>query len=66
MKLTSGQDDLVMITRVGMSIRFHEDDLRDLGRATYGVKGITLREDTGITSSRWKSLPRTKRSSLPE
>jgi len=46
-KLTSGHDDLVMITRVGMSIRFsEEDDLRPLGRATRGVKGITLREDT--------------------
>ncbi|MBN1403981.1 MAG: DNA gyrase subunit A [Opitutales bacterium] len=45
-KLTHGSDDLVMITRVGMSIRFSEDDLRDQGRATRGVRGITLREDT--------------------
>ncbi len=41
-KLTSGEDDLCMITRRGMSIRFKETDLRDQGRATRGVKGITL------------------------
>jgi len=45
-KLTGGHDDLVMITRAGMSIRFNEDEeLRPLGRATRGVRGITLRED---------------------
>lgn len=42
-KLTSGEDDLCMITRRGMSIRFKETDLRDQGRATRGVKGITLK-----------------------
>lgn len=42
-KLTRGSDDLVMITRKGMSIRFQETDLRDMGRATYGVRGISLK-----------------------
>lgn len=42
-KLTTGDDDLCMITRKGMSIRFKETDLRDQGRATRGVKGITLK-----------------------
>ena len=42
-KLTGGDDDLCMITRHGMSIRFKETDLRDQGRATRGVKGITLK-----------------------
>ncbi len=42
-RLTSGEDELVMITRKGMSIRFSENDLRDQGRATRGVKGITLK-----------------------
>ncbi|NBD37534.1 MAG: DNA gyrase subunit A [Verrucomicrobia bacterium] len=42
-KLTNGDDDLCMITRKGMSIRFHETDLRDQGRATRGVRGITLK-----------------------
>jgi len=42
-KLTKGEDELVMITRAGMSIRFHENNLRAQGRATRGVKGITLK-----------------------
>ncbi|MCC5834437.1 MAG: DNA gyrase subunit A [Opitutales bacterium] len=42
-RLTNGEDELVMITRKGMSIRFSENDLRDQGRATRGVKGITLK-----------------------
>lgn len=42
-KLTRGEDELVMITRKGMSIRFSENDLRDQGRATRGVRGITLK-----------------------
>jgi DNA gyrase subunit A len=42
-KLTNGDDDLTMITRKGMSIRFKESDLRDQGRATRGVKGIRLK-----------------------
>jgi DNA gyrase subunit A len=42
-KLTTGNEDLCMITRKGMSIRFKETDLRDQGRATRGVKGITLK-----------------------
>jgi len=42
-KLTNGEDQLVMITRKGMSIRYSEEALRDQGRATRGVKGITLK-----------------------
>lgn len=42
-KLTNGEDDLCMITRKGMSIRFREVDLRDQGRATRGVRGIRLK-----------------------
>jgi DNA gyrase subunit A len=41
-KLTNGQDELMLITREGMSIRFDEGQLRDQGRATIGVKGIEL------------------------
>ncbi|MCC5839897.1 MAG: DNA gyrase subunit A [Opitutales bacterium] len=42
-KLTRGEDEVVMITRAGMSIRFHENALRDQGRATRGVRGISLK-----------------------
>jgi DNA gyrase subunit A len=39
---TRGNDDVVLATRRGMSIRFHESDVRPMGRATTGVKGIEL------------------------
>lgn len=42
-KLTRGEDELVLVTSAGMSIRFSENDLRDQGRATRGVKGISLK-----------------------
>jgi DNA gyrase subunit A len=41
-KLTTGRDDVVLITRDGMSIRFSEEDVRSMGRSAAGVKGITL------------------------
>src|SRR3990172_1252438 len=39
---TEGNDDIVLATRGGMSIRFHESDTREMGRSTPGVKGIEL------------------------
>src|SRR3954471_24431138 len=39
-KLTSGDNEIVLITKEGMSLRFHEDQLRDQGRNTVGVWGI--------------------------
>ncbi|HMP74276.1 MAG TPA: DNA gyrase subunit A [Kiritimatiellia bacterium] len=44
-KQTSGKDHLMLITREGMSIRFEETQLRDQGRDTYGVRGISLATD---------------------
>ena len=44
-RLTAGHDELVIITKNGMSIRFSEEELRDQGRATRGVRGIKLKED---------------------
>lgn len=43
-RLTSGQDEIVLVTHAGMSIRFPETDLRDQGRATRGVRGISLKK----------------------
>ena len=43
-QLTGGKDELMLVTRQGMSIRFHEDQLRDQGRGTVGVWGIELEE----------------------
>jgi DNA gyrase subunit A len=39
-KLTNGDNEIVLITREGMSLRFHEEQLRDQGRNTVGVWGI--------------------------
>jgi len=39
-KLTTGHDEIVLITHEGMSIRFTEEELRDQGRNTVGVWGI--------------------------
>ncbi len=39
-KLTNGNNEIVLITQEGMSLRFHEDQLRDQGRNTVGVWGI--------------------------
>ena len=47
-KLTSGQDQVVLITRDGMSIRFSEDDVRSMGRPAAGVRGITLEKDDAV------------------
>jgi DNA gyrase subunit A len=49
-ELTTGQNEIFMITRKGMSIRFHEEDLRDQGRATRGVIGIKLHEGDRVTA----------------
>ncbi|MEI6560660.1 MAG: DNA gyrase subunit A [Verrucomicrobiota bacterium] len=38
--LTTGQNEVVLITKNGMSLRFHEEELRDQGRDTVGVWGI--------------------------
>jgi len=40
--LTSGADEVLLATREGMAIHFSEEDVRPMGRAAYGVKGIEL------------------------
>jgi len=47
-KLTSGQNEVVLITHEGQSIRFHEDDVRAMGRPATGVRGITLENDAVV------------------
>src|SRR5918994_1434338 len=41
---SSGDDDILMVSRKGQTIRFHERDARPIGRATGGVRGMTLRK----------------------
>ena len=40
--------DIVLATKDGMSIRFHQGDVRDMGRATTGVKGVELEKDDEV------------------
>lgn len=47
-KNTDGTSDLILVTSSGMSIRFNEKDVRDMGRTAMGVKGITLNEGDNI------------------
>lgn len=42
--LTSGKDEIVLITAKGQSIRFKEGDVRVMGRGAAGVKGVALKE----------------------
>jgi DNA gyrase subunit A len=43
-------DDVILITRAGMSIRFSESDVRSVGRSAAGVKGITLETDDAVVA----------------
>jgi DNA gyrase subunit A len=49
-KLTTGLDDVVLITRDGMSIRFSEENVRSMGRSAAGVKGITLEKGDEVVA----------------
>jgi DNA gyrase subunit A len=41
---TNGDDDILMVSRKGQAIRFHESEARPMGRATGGVRGMNLRK----------------------
>ncbi len=43
-QVCDANSDVILGTRQGMSIRFHQGDVRDMGRATTGVKGIELED----------------------
>jgi DNA gyrase subunit A len=48
---TTGSDDVFMVSRNGMTIRFSEQDVRPMGRATAGVRGMKLRSaNDGVVS----------------
>jgi len=49
-QLTDGQGEVCIFTRNGMAIRFHESDVRPMGRTAYGVRGITLRGDDYVVA----------------
>jgi DNA gyrase subunit A len=39
---TSGDDEILMVSRAGLAVRFHEDDVRAMGRDTSGVRGMDV------------------------
>jgi DNA gyrase subunit A len=49
-KLTTGNNEVVIITREGMSIRFHEEGVRSMGRSATGVKGIELEKADAVVA----------------
>jgi DNA gyrase subunit A len=50
---TTGHDDVFMVSKNGMAIRFSEDDVRPMGRATAGVRGMKLKSgaDDAVVSA---------------
>ncbi len=47
-QLSDGNHDIFLGTRKGLAIRFHEHEVRDMGRTASGVKGIELRGDDQV------------------
>jgi DNA gyrase subunit A len=47
-QVTSGTNDIVLATKHGLSVRFHEQDAREMGRDTTGVKGIELKPEDSL------------------
>jgi DNA gyrase subunit A len=47
---TSGTDDIFMVARSGQTIRFSEEDVRPMGRAAAGVRGMKLKADDEVVS----------------
>lgn len=43
-RITDGDNDIIIASRNGQAVRFHEGDVREMGRGTQGVKGINLSE----------------------
>ena len=46
--VTEGNNDIVLATKNGMSIRFNETDVREMGRTAAGVRGIQLEKDDRV------------------
>jgi DNA gyrase subunit A len=48
--VSDGHDDIFMVSRKGMTIRFNEQEVRPMGRAAAGVRGMRLRPDDEVVS----------------
>jgi DNA gyrase subunit A len=49
-QVTDGAGEIFIGTRNGMAIRFHESDVRPMGRTAYGVRGISLRDEDYVVA----------------
>jgi len=49
-KITSGQDDVIVVSHMGKAIRFHENDVRKMGRTATGVRSILLGDDDYVVA----------------
>ncbi len=49
-RLTDGEKDINLSTRNGLSIRFNEKDVREMGRVAHGVRGMRLKQDDEVVS----------------
>ncbi|HAA89714.1 MAG: DNA gyrase subunit A [Thermoanaerobacterales bacterium 50_218] len=49
-KLTDGNSEIILVTKRGMLLRFHEEDVRPMGRFSAGVKGIRLRDGDEVVA----------------
>jgi DNA gyrase subunit A len=47
-QITSGSDEIILASYEGMAIRFHESDVREMGRVATGVRGIRLRKGDAV------------------
>ena len=45
-----GDEELIIVSKLGLSIRFNEDDVREMGRTATGVRGIKLRDDDYVVA----------------
>ena len=49
-KVSSGDNDVILVTKEGKSIRFNEDEVRPMGRNARGVRGINLEDEDEVVS----------------
>ncbi|HEY4390196.1 MAG TPA: DNA gyrase subunit A [Paenibacillus sp.] len=52
-QISRGNQDIVLLTKQGMAIRFAENEVNAMGRVSAGVKGIGLKEDDEVVSALW-------------
>jgi DNA gyrase subunit A len=51
--LSNGTNDLLLITRKGVALRFNESDVRPMGKTSHGIRGIKLRSDDELAAAQF-------------